>query len=101
MNRVSSKWLLITLALCSVVLVAAVSNSRYQGYRVSKIEFIIWDNQHENVANLSREKFTEYIQLCGGRIDSSTQEWTVRYDGFFLHRSWAFPFVPPSKETSR
>ena len=84
-----------------MVLVAVVSKSRYQGYQVSKIDFIIWDNLHENVANLSQDKFTEYLQLCGGRIDSSTQQWTVQYDGLFHRRSWVFSFVPPSKKTTQ
>ncbi len=98
MRRVSRKWLLIALTLCVVLLVVAIPVSRFQSYRISKIDFIIWDNQHENAANLSREQFTDYLQRCGARIDSSAPQWTVHYDGFFQHRAWTFPFAAPATE---
>ena len=98
MRRVSRKWFIIALTLCVVLLVVAIPVSRFQSYRISKIDFIIWDNQHENAANLSREQFADYLQRCGANIDSSAPQWTVHYDGLFQHRAWTFPFAAPATE---
>ncbi len=99
MRRVSRKWLLIALTLCVALLLLAIPVSRSQSYRINKINFIIWDNQHENVANLSREQFTDYLQRCGARIDSAGPQWTVHYDGLFHHRAWTFAFAAPATES--
>ena len=100
MSRSSRKWLFIALAICCVFLLVLIPISRFESYRINKLEFIIWDNQHENAANLSREQFTDYLQRCEARIDSSAPQWTVRYDGLFHHRTWTFPFSAPTKNTS-
>ena len=102
MSRTSRKWLLIGLTLCLVLFAVALPVSSFQRYRSSKIDFIIWDNQHENHASLSREQFTDYLEKCGASsIDTSGSKWTVRYDGFFRHRAWTFSFVQPPKDSSR
>ena len=98
MSHISKKRLLIVLSVCVAILVfGAVLVSGYQKYRIDKINFIISDNQHENVANLSREQFTHYLTACGARVDSSEIQWAVHYDGLFEHREWSFPFVAPQK----
>jgi hypothetical protein len=87
-------------AVCAVLLVAGFLIARYQSYRIGKIDFIIWDNQHANDAGLSREKLTDYLQHCGANVDSSASKWSVSYDGFFQHRAWNFPFVSPPKDSA-
>ncbi len=101
MNQVSRKWVLTVLILCTLVLLAAFATFRYQSYRIGKIGFIIWDNQHGNAASLSPEDFTGYIQQCGGDLDASTPRWTVRYRGVFQQREWTFTFAAPPRAPSR
>jgi hypothetical protein len=101
MNRASRKWLITALILGGLSLFVAFATFRYQNYRIGKINFIILDNQRENVAGLSSEEFTRYVQQCGGSLDSSTAPWTARYDGVFQHREWTFVFATPQVESSR
>ena len=101
MSIISRIWLSVTLLFAAVALLAAFAISRYQHYRTNKIEFIIWDNQHENVADLTKTQFTEYLHACGAHIDSSKPDWIVRYDGFFEHRTWAFPYAAPKTTSSQ
>jgi hypothetical protein len=101
MSRNSRRWLLIVLSACIALLaVGADLGLRNQNYRIHKIDFIVWDNQHENQAGLSREEFAEYLRQCGARVESSAALWTVRYDGLFEHKTWSFPFAEP-KTNSR
>ena len=53
MNRASRKWLITALILGGLSLFVAFATFRYQNYRIGKINFIILDNQRENVAGLS------------------------------------------------
>jgi hypothetical protein len=100
MSRVPRRWLLIGPSACVVLLVfGAIVVSRYQDYRINKINSIISDNQHENVASFSREHFTAYLAACGARVDSSAPQWTVHYDGLLEHRAWSFPFVAPTSNS--
>jgi hypothetical protein len=95
MRRFSRKSLFVALAICCVVATSLILVSRYQNYRINKIDFIIWDNQNGNVANLSAEQFTDYLLSCGAHIESSAPQWRVRYDGLFYHRTWTFSFHAP------
>lgn len=96
MSRNSRRWLLIALFACIAVLgIGTIFTLRNQNYRLQKIDFIIWDNQHENAANLTREQFADYLQQCGARVESSAALWTVRYDGFLDHQTWSFAFAQP------
>ena len=72
MNRAFRKWLTTALILGGLFLFVAFATFRYQNYRIGKINFIILDNQRENVAGLSSEEFIRYVQQCGGSLDSST-----------------------------
>ena len=101
MNGTPRKWLFTALIFGVLVLAAALATSRYQRYRMSKISFIIWDNEHENAAGLSREDLIRYIQQCGGSVDPSNTRWTVRYDGVFQHREWTFTFAAAPAASSR
>ena len=67
--------------------------TRYQNYRISKIDFIIWDSEHENVANLSREQLGEYLRQCGAHVETSALEWSVRYYGLFRRKTWTLSFA--------
>ena len=98
--RSPRKWFLIALTICSGFLLVLIPISRFESSRIHKLEFIIWHNQQENVAHLSPEQFTDYLQLCRARVDSSAPQWTVRYDGLFHHRTWTFPFSAPPKNPS-
>ena len=96
MSRNSHRWLIIALSVCVALLgIGTVFTLRNQNYRLHKIDFIIRDNQHENMANLTREQFTDYLQQCGARVESSSPLWTVRYDGILDHKTWSFPFAEP------
>lgn len=100
MNRASRKWLITALILGGLSLLVLFATFRYQNDRISKINFIILDNQQKNVAGLSSEEFTRYVEQCGGSLDSSTAPWTARYDGVFQHREWTFVFATPRVEVS-
>ena len=56
MTRVARKYLLFGLILCFILLVLAIAVFRFESYRIDKIDFIVRDNQHENVANFSGER---------------------------------------------
>jgi hypothetical protein len=101
MNRASRKWLITALILGGLSLLVLFATFRYQNDRISKINFIILDNQQKNVASLSGEEFTRYVEQCGGSLDCSTAPWTARYDGIFQHREWTFVFANPRVEVSR
>jgi hypothetical protein len=99
MNGTSRKWLFTAVTFGVLVLLTGLAISSYQRYRMSKISFIIWDNQHENAAGLAREDLVRYIEQCGGSVDSSIGRWTVRYNGVFQHREWTFRFASPPAST--
>ena len=99
MNSASRKRLIITLALCVVFLGLTILVDQYESYRSAKIDFIIYDNQHENSAKLSSEQLADYIHRCGALIDSAAPQWTVHYNGFFRQKVWSFPFAAPVTET--
>jgi hypothetical protein len=99
MSRNSHRWLIIVLSVSVALLgIGTVSTLRNQNYRLHKIDFIIWDNQHENMANLTREQFADYLQRCGARVKSSAALWTVHYDGFLDHQTWSFAFAEPKSD---
>lgn len=100
MSRNSRRWLLSVLSVCVAVPgIGTILGLRYQAYRLHKIDFIVWDNQHENMANLTRTQFAEYLQQSGARVDSSVPLWTVRYDGLLDHKTWSFTFVEPKSDS--
>jgi hypothetical protein len=95
MRATSKKWLLIILLFAVTSLVALFAMSSYQSFRIHKIDFIIVDNQHDNVAGLTKSQLTDYLHACEANLDTSASNWVVRYDGFFQHQSWTFPYAAP------
>jgi len=77
------------------IFLAVLVASRFQNCSVNKINFIIFDNQHENVASLTPEQLAEYIHYCGAHVSITASTWVVHYDGLFQHRSWKFPYAMP------
>ena len=103
MNGVPRKGLYITVmvVLCVLSLLFVFYGFRFQSYRIHKIEFIIWENQHENIFGLSREQFSDYLRKCGANVDSSTDKWTVHYKGFLCYREWTFTYASPPPEAAK
>ena len=63
--------------------------SRYQGYRIQKIEFIIWDREHENSAQLGDTDLIRFVQACGADTVKSGGRLRIWYHGIFQTREWA------------
>jgi hypothetical protein len=97
MNVMSRRWLRITVLLVITILLGVFAIWHFQTYRINKISFIIWDNQHDNLANLTKEQFADYLQHCGALVDNSESFWGVRYDGFLQHRVWVFRYIDPQQ----
>lgn len=101
MNVRPRKWLPISIVLVTAILLALFAIWRFQTYRISKISFILWDNQHDNVAHLTKEQLADYLQHCGAYVDNSAPIWGVRYDGFLQHIVWVFHYAEPAATPSQ
>jgi hypothetical protein len=78
--------------LAVVVLVATIA--AYQDYRFHKIDFIIQDRQHNNVASLSKPDFIRSVQECGATVLDSGTTMQISYSGIFIRKSWTVDLKP-------
>lgn len=88
MTAPAKKILVLALVLALLAGAVAFAASRYQRYRVQKIEFIVWDREHDNVADLTDADLIRYVQACGAETVRSRDRLHISYRGLFRTREW-------------
>jgi hypothetical protein len=61
---------------------------KYQHYRVQKIEFILWDRQHQNDAQLTDSDLIRYVEACGATTAKSEGHVNISYRSVFIQKNW-------------
>lgn len=61
------------IAACTVIGISALFYVSYifQNDRVHKIDFILWDREHENIAHLTDSDLIRYVEVCGATTAKS------------------------------
>ena len=63
-------------------------SNKIQAYRVQKIDFIINDREHSNVAELTGSDLIRYVEACGASTIKSGDKLQISYNGVFVQKKW-------------
>jgi hypothetical protein len=84
-----AKIIVATFALLAIIVAGFVFLTwRYQKFKREKIEFILWDRNHANVAGLSEAELMRYILACGATARTDEKQIHISYDTTFVRKTW-------------
>ncbi len=62
--------------------------------KIQKIEFILYDHQNDNEADLSRDELIKYIEATGASITEDKDHVFISYHGYFTRHDWNVNLSP-------
>ena len=65
-----------------------LASYKIQNYRIQKVDFILRDRTHKNIANLTEPELIHYLEGCGAKVIKVQGELSVSYKGVFAHKNW-------------
>ena len=87
--KTKKEWILACVVIAVVCAGALTYATRWiQRFRMEKIEFIVWDREHNNDMQLSQSDFVKYIEACGATVRRTDERLHISYRTFFCDRDW-------------